>query len=110
MGVVGVVAFHIVTKARFKIVGRREIPAFEKTTGQDAEPQLHLIEPRPMLGGKVKHMLMGRIAQERPALRTAAQGLGEVRDVTPLGHELAELKAPMGIEIVDHPIVSQHRG
>jgi len=63
-----------------------------------------------MLGRKVKHMLMGRIAQERPALHTAAQGLGEVRDVTPLGHEPADLKAPMGIEIVDHPIVTLHRG
>lgn len=63
-----------------------------------------------MFGCKVKHMRMGRIAQERPALRATAQGLGEVRDITPLGHELAELKAPMGIEIVDHPIVALHRG
>ncbi len=63
-----------------------------------------------MLGRKVKHMPMGRIAQERPALHTATQGLGEVRDVTPLGHEPADRQAPMGIEIVDHPIVTLHRG
>src|SRR4051812_37235056 len=55
-------------------------------------------------------MLMGRIAQERPALYAAAQRLGEVRDVTPLGHEPADFKAPMGIEIVDDPIVPLHRG
>ena len=63
-----------------------------------------------MLGRKVKHMRMGRIAQERPALHAAAQRLGEVRDVTPLGHEPADRKAPMGIEIVDHPIVPLHGG
>jgi hypothetical protein len=62
-----------------------------------------------MLGGKVKPRLRGRIAQERPALRATAQGLGEVRDITPWGHELAALKAPMGREMVDHPSVALHR-
>ena len=42
---VGVVTFQIVTETRFKIVGRHEIAAFEKPTGQDTEPQFHLIEP-----------------------------------------------------------------
>src|SRR5438105_15326490 len=55
-------------------------------------------------------MPMGRIAQERPALHPATQGLGEGRDVTPLGHELADRQAPLGMEIVDHPIVTLHRG
>src|SRR5438552_10093106 len=63
-----------------------------------------------MLGRKVKHMPMGRIAQERPARHTATQGLGEVRDVTTLGHDLSDRQAPMGIEIVDHLIVTLHRG
>ena len=63
-----------------------------------------------MLGRKVKHMRMGRIAQERPSLHAAAQGLGEIREVTPLGHETADLKAPVGIEIIDHPIVARHSG
>src|SRR2546422_11572513 len=63
-----------------------------------------------MLGRKVQHLPMGRIAQERPALHTATQGLGEGRDVTPWGHETADRQAPMGSEIVDHPIVTLHRG
>ncbi len=46
----------------FKSVGRIEIASFEKPTGQDAEPQLHLIEPGAMLGRKMEHMLVGRIA------------------------------------------------
>ena len=45
MGMVGVVDFKIVIQARFKILGRIEIAAFEKPTGQDAKPQLDLIEP-----------------------------------------------------------------
>jgi hypothetical protein len=45
MGVVGVVDFHKVTQTRFKIVGRGKITACEKTTGQNAKPQLDLIEP-----------------------------------------------------------------
>src|SRR6266487_3105201 len=63
-----------------------------------------------MLGREVEDMLMGRIAQERSSLHVAPQGLGEVRDVTPLGDAPADLEAPVGIEIVDHPIVALHRG
>src|SRR5215217_4049481 len=45
MGVVGVVDFQLVTQTGFKILDRIEITPFKKTTGQDAKPQLHLIEP-----------------------------------------------------------------
>jgi len=63
-----------------------------------------------MLGRKVEHMLMGRIAQKRAALDAALQRGGAIRDVTPLGDETTNVEAPMGIEIVDHPIVPLHRG
>ena len=45
MGVVGVVDFKIVIQTGCKILGRTEIASFEKATGQDAKPQLHLVEP-----------------------------------------------------------------
>ena len=45
MGVMGVVDLEIVIQAGFKIVGRIVIASFEKTTGQDAKPQLDLVEP-----------------------------------------------------------------
>ena len=45
MGVMGVVDFKIVIQARFKILGRIEIAALEKTARQDAQPQFHLVEP-----------------------------------------------------------------
>src|SRR5207247_9532298 len=62
-----------------------------------------------MLGRKVEDMLMGRIAQERTALHAALQGLGVVWDVTPVGDEPADRKAPVGIEIINHPIIALHR-
>lgn len=63
-----------------------------------------------MLGRTVQHLLMGRVAQERAALHAAAQGLGEVRDVTPVGHEPADRQAPRRIAMVNHPIVPLQRG
>jgi len=62
-----------------------------------------------MLGRKVEDMLMGRIAQERAALHAALQGLRAVWDVTPVGDEPADRKAPVGIEIINHPIIALHR-
>ena len=63
-----------------------------------------------MLGRKVEHMLMGRIAQEGPPLHASQEGLGDERDLTPLGHETADIETPVGIEIIDHPIVALHIG
>lgn len=63
-----------------------------------------------MRGREVEDMLMGRIAQERSSLHAAVQSLGEVRDMTPLGDKPADREAPVGIEIIDHPIVALHRG
>ena len=106
----GIVDFQIVRQAGVKILGRSVIAALEKTPRQDAKPQLHLIQPGAMLGCKVKDMLMGRIAEERAPLDAALQLLGDKRDRTPLGHELADLETPVGIKIIHHPIVALHRG
>ena len=63
-----------------------------------------------MLGRKVEHMLMGRIAQECPPLPAAQEGLGDERDLTPLRHETADRETPVGLEMIDHPIVARHIG
>src|SRR6266436_3673961 len=68
MGVVGVVDFKIVLQTGGKILGRTAIASFEKSTGQDAQPQLHLVKPGAMFRRKMAHMLVSRIAQERPPL------------------------------------------
>ena len=106
----GVIDFQMVIETGFKVFSRTEVASFQKSTCQDAKPQLHLIEPGAMLGRKVKHMLMGRIAEERTPLCAAVQSLGGEGDRTPLGHETADIQTPMGIEIIDNPIVALHRG
>ena len=63
-----------------------------------------------MFGRKVEDMLMGRIAQERPPLRPSAQGLGNKGHIAPLGDQTADLEAPVGIEIIHHPVVALHSG
>ena len=106
----GVVDLEIVIQAGFKIVGRIVIASFEKATGQDAKPQLHLVEPGAMFGRKMEDMLMGRITQERPPLHTSAQVLGHQGHVAPLGDQTADIEAPVGIEIIHHPVVTRHIG
>jgi hypothetical protein len=58
MGVMGVGDFKIVRQARGTILGRLAIAALEKPTGEDAQPQFHLVEPGAVCGGKVEDMLM----------------------------------------------------
>ena len=63
-----------------------------------------------MFGGKVEDMLMGRIAQESAPLHTSAQVLRHKGHLAPLGDQTADREAPMGIEIIHHPIVALHSG
>src|SRR5262245_63620438 len=55
-------------------------------------------------------MLMGRIAQEGPSLPTSMQGLRHKGHVAPLRDQTADLEAPVGIEIIHHPVVALHSG
>ena len=105
-----VIDLQVVSQTGFKSVGRIEIAPFEKPPGQDAEPQLDLVEPGTVFRRKMEHMPMARIAQEGPALHASAQVFGPIRDITPLRHEATDREAPMGIEIIHDPIVAPHRG
>ncbi len=61
-----------------------------------------------MFGRKVEDMRMAWIAQECPALHTMAQGLGHKGHLAPLRHHTADVKAPVGVEIIHHPVVTVH--
>ena len=108
MGVRGVLDFQIVTETGFKVFSRTAVASFQKSTCQDAQPQLPLIEPGAMLGRKVHPMRMGRIAEERPPLCAAGQSLGGAGDRTPWGHETADIQTPRGRESIDDPSVALH--
>lgn len=62
-----------------------------------------------MRGREVEDMRVDRITQEGAALHAALQGLRAGGDVAPLGDEPADLKAPVGLEIIDHPILALPR-
>ena len=63
-----------------------------------------------MFGRKMEHMLVRRIAQERPSLGTSAQRLGNERHAAPLGDQAADVEAPVGIEVIYHPVIALHLG
>jgi hypothetical protein len=108
MGGMGVIDLKIVTQTGFKVLGRTEIASFQKTTGQDTKPQLNLVEPGTMFGRKVEHMLMARITQERPPLHTSTQGLGNKGHLAPPSDQPADIEAPVGVEIINDPVVASH--
>jgi hypothetical protein len=53
-------------------------------------------------------MLMARIAQESPSLYPSTEVFGHNGHLAPLGDQTAEVKAPVGIEIIHHPVVTVH--
>ena len=106
----GVVALERVRQAGCTSVGRIDIASFENTTGQDAQPQLHLVEPGALCGRTMADMLRGRSTQERSPLPTAAQVLGHHGHLAPPSAQPAALQAPGGLELLPHPVVTRHRG
>ena len=106
----GVVDFKIVRQARCTILGRIEITAFEKTPRQDAQPPCHLVEPCAVFGGQVEDMLLGRITQEGTPLHPAVPVLRHTGHVAPLGDQPADREAPVGMEMIHHPVVALHSG
>src|SRR5687767_12932454 len=63
-----------------------------------------------MLGRKMKHMRMPRVAQKSPPLLTSAQVLGQKGHPAPLGNHTADVQTPVRVEIINHPIVALHSG
>src|SRR6266487_1267436 len=55
-------------------------------------------------------MLRGRIAQESAPLHTSAPVLRHTGHLAPLGDQTADREAPVGIEIIHHPVVALHSG
>jgi len=106
----GVIDLQVVSQPGYKRGGRIEIASLEKLPGQDAEPQLDLVEPGAVFRGKMEHMSMTRIAEKNPSLYTAAEVFGHIWDLTPLRHTATDLEAPMSIEIIHDPIIAPHRG
>src|SRR5262249_7149739 len=65
---------------------------------------LYLIQPRAMLGREVKDMLVRRVAQKRTPLPARLQLPRIKRNITECRDPLADFQAPVGIQVVHHPV------
>src|SRR5215510_3630033 len=93
-----------------KVFRRAEVSTFQKATRQDAEPQLDLMEPRPLFRRTMAHMFMRWVTQECPPLLPALQSLGDEGESAPRSHEVTHVQAPGCMEVVDHPVIAGHGG
>ena len=110
MGMMGVVDCKIRLQTGGKILRGTAIAAREKPTGQNAQPPCSLGEPCTVCGRNMEPMLVSRSAQERPPLGPAAQRLGTAWHAAPLGDQAADVEAPLGMEIIHHPVVALPSG
>ena len=62
MRIMGVVHIKVIKQPSLKVVDRTKVPALEKTASQHPKPSFDLIEPRPVFGRKMHHLLMRWIA------------------------------------------------
>jgi hypothetical protein len=91
-----------------QIVEGYEARPLEQPAHEDAEPQLHLVEPRAVLGRVDEADAMGNIGKELLATGkrledAAAAFLPEVlADLAPFGHELDQRLGHMRVELVQH--------
>jgi hypothetical protein len=108
MSLMGVVDLEIGRELGCKILNRTAVPSLQKPASEDAKPHLNLIEPGSMFGRKVEDMLMAWIAQECSALPPLAAVLGHKGHLAPLRHHTADVKAPVGVEILHHPVIPVH--
>ncbi len=73
-----------------------EISTLEEPARHDAEPKFHLVQPRAMDRGKVKHMAVRRIGQKRTALRPVSSALWSKRTA----HNLATTRQRSRLQCV----------
>ena len=61
-------------------------------------------------GREVKDVFVRGIGQERPTVSPTREFPGIKRNLAPLGHKLANIQAPMRIQVVQDPIITLHFG
>ena len=104
MGAMGVVVVQISGQTGDEFLGRCEVAAFQEATGQGAEPQFDLVEPRTVLGREVEHMLVSGVGEKGATLHAGAQGFLVERQAVESRHDFTNLQAPMGVQIVENPM------
>ncbi len=104
VGAVSVVVVEVRGQARDEVLGGCEVAAFQEATCQSAEPQLDLVEPGAVFGGVVEHMLVFGVGKEGATLRAGAQVFLVEGQAVESSQEFANVKAPMGVQVVEDPM------
>jgi len=106
MSATSVVVVQVRGQTCDEFLGRCEVAAFQEATGQGAEPQFDLVEPRTVLGREVEDMLVIGIGQEGASLFAVAQFFLVERQAVEFRQEFANLQAPMGIQVIEDPMAA----
>jgi hypothetical protein len=108
VGVLAVVVLQESDQPVLEVGCEAEVPALEESARDDTEPKFHLIEPRAMDRGKVKHMAVPDIRQELAALRPGRKRLGVEGDSAQVCHRATDIQALVRVQIIDDPVEPSH--
>ena len=100
----GIVVFQVSGQACDEFPSRGEIAALQEATSQGAEPQFDLVQSRTVLGREVKDVLVVRVCQKGAALHAGAQVALAERQTVQLCQQLANVQAPMRVQVVENPM------
>ena len=103
---VSVVVVQVRGQTCDEFLGRCEIAALQEAASQGAEPQFDLVEPRAVLGREVEDVLVIGIGQEGASLLAGAQVFLVERQAVEFRQELADIQAPMGVQVVEDPMAA----
>jgi hypothetical protein len=104
MGAVSIMVVEVGDQARDEFLGRGEIAAFQEAACQGAEPQFDLVEPGAVFGREVEYVLVFGVRQKGASLLAGAQVAFAKRQSVQLSHELANVKTPMRVQVIDDPM------
>lgn len=106
----GIGIFPKALQAALTVLGTGKTATGPKATMPHAKEPLGLIAPRAVFRRAMKDMAVAWIAQKSPALRSLLELLGLKRPLAPASQHAADVQTPVGVEVVQHPIITRHAG
>ena len=99
-----IVAIQILPHLFLELFHRREITTPQKLPTEHAEPQFYLIQPRAVQRYIMKYMLVLWITQKGASLGLVLQLFRLEGNAVQVGHDFAQIQAPMRVQIVHDPV------
>src|SRR5215831_9396708 len=108
MSVTAIIVFQKALQSAVKVLGARKTSTGQKATVQNTKKQLSLVEPRAVFGREMKDMAVAWITQEDAALHTFFELLRFKGHLAPPSHQAADVQTPVGVKVVQDPIIPFH--